>query len=95
MHSLKVGNAGTHLPATTQTFPWTQTTPLKAAMDGRFHHDIHMGDVVAWPTNLGWMMGPWLVFGSTSLFHVVACVMNASAIPWTCAVPAIVSRLRW
>lgn len=21
-----------------------------------------MGDVVAWPTNLGWMMGPWLLF---------------------------------
>ncbi|KAM3275138.1 hypothetical protein ACQJBY_043858 [Aegilops geniculata] len=22
------------------------------------------GDVVAWPTNLGWMMGPWLVYAS-------------------------------
>lgn len=26
--------------------------------------DIHNGDVVAWPTNLGWMMGPWLVYAS-------------------------------
>lgn len=24
--------------------------------------DIRKGDVVAWPTNLGWMMGPWLVY---------------------------------
>ncbi len=44
--------------------PWTQTTPLKAAMDGRYHQDIHAGDVVAWPTNLGWMMGPWLIYAS-------------------------------
>ena len=47
-----------------KAIPWTQTTPLKAAMDGRFHHDIHTGDVVAWPTNLGWMMGPWLIYAS-------------------------------
>ena len=47
-----------------KAIPWTQKTPLKAAMDGRFHHDIHMGDVVAWPTNLGWMMGPWLIYAS-------------------------------
>lgn len=47
-----------------KAIPWTQTTPLKAAMDGRFHHDIHSGDVVAWPTNLGWMMGPWLIYAA-------------------------------
>jgi acetyl-CoA synthetase len=44
--------------------PWTHLTPIKAAMDGRFHHDIRAGDVVAWPTNMGWMMGPWLVYAS-------------------------------
>ncbi len=47
-----------------KAIPWSQTTPIKAAMDGRFHHDIHSGDVVAWPTNLGWMMGPWLVYAA-------------------------------
>jgi acetyl-CoA synthetase len=47
-----------------KAIPWTQTTPLKAAMDGRYHQDIHAGDVVAWPTNLGWMMGPWLIYAS-------------------------------
>lgn len=26
--------------------------------------DIKNGDVVAWPTNLGWMMGPWLVYAA-------------------------------
>ncbi len=43
---------------------WDHTTPIKAAADGHFHHDIHTGDVVAWPTNLGWMMGPWLIYAT-------------------------------
>jgi acetyl-CoA synthetase len=47
-----------------KAIPWTQTTSIKAAMDGRYHQDIHEGDVVAWPTNLGWMMGPWLIYAS-------------------------------
>ena len=47
-----------------KAIPWTQVTPIKAAMDGWLHHDIRSGDVVAWPTNLGWMMGPWLIYAS-------------------------------
>ena len=44
--------------------PWTHLTPIKGAMDGYFHHDIHTDDVVAWPTNLGWMLGPWLIYAT-------------------------------
>jgi acetyl-CoA synthetase len=47
-----------------KAIPWNHTTPIKGAMDGYFHQDIRPGDVVAWPTNLGWMMGPWLIFAS-------------------------------
>ena len=47
-----------------KAIPWTHLTPLKCAMDGRFHQDIHPGDVVAWPTNIGWMMGPWLIYAT-------------------------------
>lgn len=47
-----------------KAIPWTLATPLKAAADGWCHMDIHKGDIVAWPTNLGWMMGPWLVYAS-------------------------------
>lgn len=47
-----------------KAIPWNHTTPIKAATDGYFHHDIHPNEVVAWPTNLGWMMGPWLVFAA-------------------------------
>ena len=47
-----------------KAIPWDQTMPIKCAADGFFHHDIRTGDVVCWPTNLGWMMGPWLIFAS-------------------------------
>lgn len=44
--------------------PWDHTTPIKSASDGHYHHDLHVGDIVAWPTSLGWMMGPWLIFAT-------------------------------
>jgi acetyl-CoA synthetase len=47
-----------------KAIPWTHLTPIKCAMDGHFHQDIQRGDVVAWPTNIGWMMGPWLIFAT-------------------------------
>ncbi|XP_027335151.1 probable acyl-activating enzyme 17, peroxisomal isoform X2 [Abrus precatorius] len=47
-----------------KAIPWTNITPLKAAADAWCHMDIRKGDVVSWPTNLGWMMGPWLVYAS-------------------------------
>ncbi len=49
---------------TPKAIVWDHTTPIKVAADGFFHHDIHTGDVVAWPTNLGWMMGPWLIYAT-------------------------------
>ena len=47
-----------------KAIPWTHTTPIKSAADAYLHHDIHPGDVLAWYTNLGWMMGPWLIYAS-------------------------------
>lgn len=47
-----------------KAIPWTHLTPLKSAMDGHYHQDIHPSDVVAWPTNIGWMMGPWLIYAT-------------------------------
>jgi len=44
--------------------PWDHTTPLKSALDAWLHHDIQPGDRLCWPTNLGWMMGPWLVYAA-------------------------------
>jgi len=47
-----------------KAIPWTHTTPIKGASDGYYHHNIQQNDVVCWPTNLGWMMGPWLIFAA-------------------------------
>lgn len=47
-----------------KAIPWTQLTPLKCAMDGRYHQDIGPGSIVGWPTNIGWMMGPWLIWAT-------------------------------
>ncbi len=44
--------------------PWNHLTPIKSAMDGYYHQDIHGDDVTAWPTNIGWMMGPWLIYAT-------------------------------
>ncbi|PIQ62563.1 MAG: AMP-dependent synthetase [Bacteroidetes bacterium CG12_big_fil_rev_8_21_14_0_65_60_17] len=38
--------------------------PVKAAQDMYHAMDVKPGDVVYWMTDMGWMMGPWLVFGS-------------------------------
>jgi len=47
-----------------KAIPWNHTTVIKGASDGFYHQNIQKNDVVCWPTNLGWMMGPWLVFAS-------------------------------
>lgn len=47
-----------------KAIPWDHTTPIKCASDAFYHLDIKSDDILAWPTNLGWMMGPWLVFAA-------------------------------
>jgi acetyl-CoA synthetase len=43
--------------------------PIKSAQDMAFGTDLHAGEVIAWGPNvdLGWMMGPWLIFGALIL----------------------------
>jgi acetyl-CoA synthetase len=41
--------------------------PVKAAQDMAFGTDIHPGQRIYWMTDMGWMMGPWLVFGALIL----------------------------
>jgi acetyl-CoA synthetase len=41
--------------------------PIKAAQDMAFGTDVHPEDLIYWVTDLGWMMGPWLVFGALLL----------------------------
>lgn len=41
--------------------------PVKAAQDMAFGTDLHSEQVIYWITDMGWMMGPWLVFGTLLL----------------------------
>ena len=61
-----------------KVIPWTQTTPIKCAADAHFHQNIRPGDVLVWPTNIGWMMGPWLIFAS---------LINRAAMGLYCGAP--------
>ncbi|MBW7886207.1 MAG: AMP-binding protein [Caldilineaceae bacterium] len=38
--------------------------PIKAAQDMRHAMDLKSEDTMFWFTDMGWMMGPWLVFGA-------------------------------
>jgi acetyl-CoA synthetase len=41
--------------------------PIKAAQDMAFGTDLHPRQRLYWMTDMGWMMGPWLVFGALIL----------------------------
>ncbi|HVL24753.1 MAG TPA: AMP-binding protein [Thermomicrobiales bacterium] len=41
--------------------------PIKAAHDLAYVFDLHDDDVLFWLTDLGWMMGPWLICGGLIL----------------------------
>jgi acetyl-CoA synthetase len=38
--------------------------PIKGAQDMRHAMDVQPGDTLCWMTDMGWMMGPWVVFGT-------------------------------
>jgi acetyl-CoA synthetase len=41
--------------------------PIKAAQDMEHGLDLHADETLFWVTDMGWMMGPWLVFGTLLL----------------------------
>jgi acetyl-CoA synthetase len=38
--------------------------PIKAAQDMAFGTDVGKGTRISWVTDIGWMMGPWLIYGA-------------------------------
>ncbi|MBL7164554.1 MAG: AMP-binding protein [Anaerolineales bacterium] len=37
--------------------------PIKATQDVAFGMDFHSDEIIYWITDMGWMLGPWMVFG--------------------------------
>ena len=56
-----------------KAIPWSHVTPLRCGTDAHASMDVRAGQVVAWPTNLGWMMGPWVIFAA--LLNGAACAV--------------------
>lgn len=44
--------------------PYSHLAPIRLGAEGWAHNDVRVGDVFIWPTNLGWMVGPMLVYAT-------------------------------
>ena len=55
--------------------------PLKAAQDMAHGFDVGFDDTVFWYTDLGWMMGPWVVLGTLLLGGRLVLYDGAPAFP--------------
>jgi acetyl-CoA synthetase len=54
--------------------------PIKAAQDMAHGFDLHADETMCWITDIGWMMGPWLVFGT--LLSGAAMMLYDGALDW-------------
>ncbi len=66
--------------------------PVKAAQDMAFGPDLHPGQVLYWMTDMGWMMGPWLVFGALILGGTLFIYDGAPDFPGPDRIWAMVAR---
>lgn len=55
--------------------------PVKAAQDMCFGTDVGRGDRIAWITDIGWMMGPWLIYGALMLGATIVLYDGAPDFP--------------
>jgi acetyl-CoA synthetase len=66
--------------------------PVKSAQDMAFHMDIGRGDRICWVTDLGWMMGPWLIYGALLLGGTIVLYDGAPDYPGPDRIWAFASR---
>jgi len=66
--------------------------PVKGAQDMAFGTDVRRGDVIYWMTDMGWMMGPWLVFGALILGATLFIYDGAPDYPGPDRLWALVAR---
>ncbi len=66
--------------------------PVKAAQDLQQCMDVRPGETVFWMTDMGWMMGPWLVLGTLLLGATMMLYDGAPDAPEPDRVWALVDR---
>jgi acetyl-CoA synthetase len=55
--------------------------PLKAAQDMAHLFDLRAGEVMFWFTDMGWVMGPWLISGALTLGATIVLYEGAPDFP--------------
>ena len=55
--------------------------PIKAAQDMAFGTDVGEGTRILWITDIGWMMGPWLIYGGLLLGGTIVLYDGAPDYP--------------
>ncbi|KAH9327778.1 hypothetical protein KI387_007956, partial [Taxus chinensis] len=60
-----------------KAIPWTHSPPIRCGSECWSHLDVKAGDIFCWPTNLGWVMGPVLVY-SCFLSGATAAIYEGS-----------------
>ena len=68
--------------------------PVKAAQDMAHLFDLQPGDVMWWFTDIGWMMGPWLICGGLMLGATIVLYDGTPDFPDASRVWAMVERHR-
>ncbi|KAF8669190.1 hypothetical protein HU200_051520 [Digitaria exilis] len=54
-----------------KAIPWTQLSPISCTADLWAHMDVRPQDIGCWPTNLGWAMGPVILY---------SCFLNSATL---------------
>jgi acetyl-CoA synthetase len=68
--------------------------PVKAAQDLAHCFDLQRGDVIFWLTDIGWMMGPWLIAGGLMLGATIVLYDGTPDFPDASRLWSIVERHR-
>ena len=66
--------------------------PIKAAQDWALGMDVRAGDRIMWVTDMGWVMGPLLVFGSLMLGGTAMLYDGAADYPDPARIWAVAAR---
>ena len=68
--------------------------PVKAAQDLAHCFDLQAGDVMFWFTDIGWMMGPWLIAGALMLGATIVTYDGTPDFPDASRIWSMVERHR-
>ncbi len=67
---------------------------VKIAAEGAFHADLNRDDVVMWATDMGWIMGPWMVLAGLANGAALATYDGAPDYPGPDRIWAVAENLR-